>query len=47
LFVPDSASADDPNEISFTKGEILEILDKSGKWWQAKRADGSTGSESF
>ncbi|KAI0784960.1 hypothetical protein C8Q75DRAFT_776900 [Abortiporus biennis] len=38
-----SASNDDPNEISFSKGEILEILDKQGKWWQAKKADGSVG----
>lgn len=26
----DTASADDPNEISFTKGEILEIVDNAG-----------------
>ncbi|KIJ54312.1 hypothetical protein M422DRAFT_25236 [Sphaerobolus stellatus SS14] len=38
-----TASADDPNEISFNKGEVLDILDKTGKWWQAKRADGTTG----
>ncbi|KAF7302549.1 Osmosensor protein [Mycena chlorophos] len=38
-----AASADDPNEVSFTKGEILDILDKQGKWWQAKKADGSVG----
>ncbi len=40
----DTASADDPNEISFAKGEILEILDKNGKWWQARKQDGMVGS---
>ncbi|KAL1951273.1 hypothetical protein VTO73DRAFT_422 [Trametes versicolor] len=38
-----TASTDDPNEISFAKGDILEILDKNGKWWQARKADGSVG----
>ncbi|KAJ7664942.1 hypothetical protein B0H17DRAFT_1211092 [Mycena rosella] len=38
-----TASVDDPNEISFAKGEILDIVDKQGKWWQAKKADGSVG----
>ncbi len=41
----DTASPDDPNEISFAKGDILEILDKNGKWWQARKVDGSVGSE--
>ncbi|CAL1694079.1 unnamed protein product [Somion occarium] len=41
-----NASEDDPNEISFAKGEIMEILDKQGKWWQAKKADGTVGSTS-
>jgi len=36
-------SADDPNEITFAKGEILEIIDKQGKWWQARKSDGSVG----
>jgi len=36
-------SPDDPNEISFTKGEILDIVDKQGKWWQARKADGTVG----
>ncbi|KAM5531900.1 hypothetical protein V8D89_014454 [Ganoderma adspersum] len=38
-----TASPDDPNEISFSKGEFLEILDKNGKWWQAKKSDGTVG----
>ncbi|KAF5392534.1 hypothetical protein D9757_002312 [Collybiopsis confluens] len=36
-------SPDDPNEISFAKGEILDIMDKQGKWWQARKADGAVG----
>jgi len=38
-----TGSADDPNEISFAKGELLDILDKQGKWWQAKKSDGTVG----
>jgi len=38
-----TASAEDPNEISFSKGEILDIVDKQGKWWQAKKSDGAVG----
>ncbi|KAF9654119.1 hypothetical protein BDM02DRAFT_19079 [Thelephora ganbajun] len=38
-----TGSADDPNEISFAKGETLDILDKQGKWWQARRSDGTVG----
>ncbi|KAI9498554.1 hypothetical protein BDB00DRAFT_798464 [Zychaea mexicana] len=37
------ANAEDPNELSFEKNEILEIIDKRGNWWQAKKKDGSLG----
>ncbi|EJU02577.1 hypothetical protein DACRYDRAFT_78409 [Dacryopinax primogenitus] len=38
-----TASPDDPNEITFVKGEVMDILDNTGKWWQARKQDGSTG----
>ncbi|KAI8362681.1 hypothetical protein EDC96DRAFT_482616 [Choanephora cucurbitarum] len=37
------ASAEDPNELSFSKNEVLDILDKRGNWWQARKQDGTTG----
>ncbi|KAF5377950.1 hypothetical protein D9615_006765 [Tricholomella constricta] len=37
------AQPDDPNELSFKKGDMLEIADKSGKWWEARKSDGTTG----
>ncbi|ORX96824.1 hypothetical protein K493DRAFT_350485 [Basidiobolus meristosporus CBS 931.73] len=37
------ASADDPNEISFLKDEVVDVADTKGKWWQAKKSDGSVG----
>ncbi|KAJ7041246.1 hypothetical protein C8F04DRAFT_1177432 [Mycena alexandri] len=37
------ADPSDVDEISFSAGEILDILDKQGKWWLAQKADGSIG----
>lgn len=37
------ASEDDPTEISFAKGDVLQIVDSSGKWWQAQRPNGELG----
>ncbi|KAJ7260948.1 hypothetical protein B0H12DRAFT_1107120 [Mycena haematopus] len=37
------ASQNDPNEISFCKSEILDIVDWWDGWCQAKKADGSVG----
>jgi len=38
-----AGSKDDPNELAFKKGQILQILDKQGKWWLGRADDGSQG----
>ncbi|KAN0135236.1 hypothetical protein V8E53_007127 [Lactarius tabidus] len=38
-----TAALEDPNELSFSKGDILDIVDKTGKWWQAETKDGARG----
>ncbi|KAJ9663832.1 Transmembrane osmosensor [Neophaeococcomyces mojaviensis] len=37
------ASSNDPNEISFDKGDILEVADMSGNWWMVRGSNGETG----
>lgn len=38
-----SASPDDPNEVSFMKGEMLDVVDATGKWFQVRTPAGVTG----
>jgi SHO1 osmosensor len=38
-----NASPDDPNEVSFAKGDILDVVDNTGKWFQVRTPSGQTG----
>lgn len=40
-----TTSPDESTDISFAKDEILDILDNSGDWWQARKEDGTIGSK--
>lgn len=40
----DNASSEDPRELSFKKGETIDILTKSDQWWEARKATGQKGS---
>jgi hypothetical protein len=35
------ANPNDPSEISFEKGDDLEVLDAKGKWWHVRKTTGS------
>ncbi|KAG2234789.1 hypothetical protein BDF21DRAFT_475767 [Thamnidium elegans] len=37
------ANKEDPNELSFSKGEVLHVHEKKGSWWQAKKSTGAIG----
>ncbi|KAF9173837.1 Transmembrane osmosensor [Mortierella sp. AD010] len=37
------ANPEDNNELSFVKGDVLDIVDNQGKWWQARKQDGTVG----
>jgi SHO1 osmosensor len=38
------ADMKDPNEISFAKGEVLEVsADITSKWWTVRKVDGTRG----
>lgn len=39
----DEKNPSDSSELSFSEGDILEIADYRGKWWQAKKSDNEVG----
>ncbi|KAH9172529.1 hypothetical protein EDB89DRAFT_1851080, partial [Lactarius sanguifluus] len=38
-----TASPDSPSDISFSKDEILDIIEMDGDWWQVRKEDGTLG----
>lgn len=43
ILFTDRANPQDPSELSFSKNEELEIIDRNGNWWKARKQDGSVG----
>lgn len=41
----DTGSPDDVTEVSFRKGEILDVMTKSDLWWEVRKSNGTKGSE--
>lgn len=39
----DQANPKDPNELDFDRGEVVEIIDRKGNWWQARKTNGQVG----
>ncbi|KAI8342109.1 hypothetical protein BC941DRAFT_415386 [Chlamydoabsidia padenii] len=37
------ANPKDPNELDFVKGEVVDIVNRKGNWWQARKANGQIG----
>ncbi|KAI9104849.1 hypothetical protein DFS34DRAFT_645544 [Phlyctochytrium arcticum] len=40
---PYDANQEDPTEVSFAKGDVLEVLSNQGKWWQVRTPSGAVG----
>ncbi|KAJ7669236.1 hypothetical protein DFH06DRAFT_1321266 [Mycena polygramma] len=38
-----NANPTDPNEVSFRKGDVMQVAHKQGRWWLVKKEDGTTG----
>ena len=34
---------DQPEELSFSKGDTFDVLDNSARWWEVRKSDGTTG----
>ena len=39
-------TANNEKELSVSRGEYLEVLDDTRKWWRARNMDGQVGPES-